>query len=239
MYYCTMKYLVFIFVIIIFACTHDSVIVPTTNGNNNNGNNNNGNNPIACDPDTVYFQNEILPMLISNCAMSGCHNATSHQDGVILTDFSNVINTGKVKPFNPSKSDLYESIIETDVNKRMPYNLPAMSIENIAKIKKWIDQGALNNYCTDCDTTGVIKYSKQITAIMQTNCTGCHGANNPSAGISLINYVGVQTVALNGTLLGAVNHTSGFKAMPQGAAKLSVCDITSITKWIQDGAQNN
>jgi hypothetical protein len=30
---------------------------------------------IPCSPDTVYFQNTILPMLIANCTQSGCHNA--------------------------------------------------------------------------------------------------------------------------------------------------------------------
>ena len=34
----------------------------------------------SCSPDTVYFANTILPLLSSNCAMSGCHNGLSGGD---------------------------------------------------------------------------------------------------------------------------------------------------------------
>lgn len=42
-------------------------------------------NGTPCDPDVVYFETQVLPFLVSNCAMAGCHNAASHQDGVTWT----------------------------------------------------------------------------------------------------------------------------------------------------------
>ena len=68
--------------------------------------------PIAvnCSPDTVYFKQKILPLIVSNCAMSGCHDAISKRDGVILTDYTNIMR--EVKISNPTDSDLYKSLIE-------------------------------------------------------------------------------------------------------------------------------
>ena len=45
----------------------------------------------SCDPDTVYFQNTILPLVVSSCVTVGCHDQASHKDGVILTDYAYII----------------------------------------------------------------------------------------------------------------------------------------------------
>lgn len=221
---------------LLFACTHNPVRVESYPQIIDSG----GVvvNPHPCSPDTIYFKNDILPLLISNCTMSGCHDAVSHKEDVILTDYANVISTGDVKAFKPSKSDLYKAITETDPDKIMPPSgsLPASAIQQIAT---WITQGALNNQCDGCDTTGTIRYSTQITPLLQTYCNGCHSGASPSDGINLSNYAGVKSSVDNGGLWGAVSHQTGYAAMPQNAAKLGACELTKIQKWIQDGAQNN
>ena len=40
-----------------------------------------------CDPDTVYFEMDVLPILLSSCGKSGCHDATA-QDGVRLDSYA-------------------------------------------------------------------------------------------------------------------------------------------------------
>ncbi|MCC6727037.1 MAG: hypothetical protein IT258_21220 [Saprospiraceae bacterium] len=57
---------------------------------------------IPCDPDSVYFETDTLPLLISNCTMSSCHNTVSHKECVILGYCQNVLNTGDIKPINPN-----------------------------------------------------------------------------------------------------------------------------------------
>ena len=59
-----------LFVMTYYACEHDSSV--TINGNNGGGNGNgNGNNSLPpCDPDTVYFEQDILPLLVSNSFIS-------------------------------------------------------------------------------------------------------------------------------------------------------------------------
>ncbi|MES2704196.1 MAG: hypothetical protein V4649_16260 [Bacteroidota bacterium] len=93
---------------------------------------------------------------------------------------------------------------------------------------------------TTCDTASVT-YSGSINAIVLQNCafSGCHAGAAPASGLDLATYSGVQAVALNGKLAGVINHTSGFSPMPKNAAKLSACNISKITKWIREGAQNN
>ena len=65
-----------------------------------------------CSPDSVYFENEILPFLISSCAQPGCHNSTSAEDNVILDNYNSILVTGEVIPFDPEESEIYETITD-------------------------------------------------------------------------------------------------------------------------------
>lgn len=218
---------------LLFACTHKFP---------NNPNIPNPNDPPTqsqiCSVDTIYFQNEILPILNSNCAMSGCHDAGSHKEGVILDNYSNIIKTADVSNPNANKSDLYNAITETDPDKIMP-PLGALPADAIAKIKKWIEQGARNNYCISCDSIGEMKYSIQIKNTIQSNCQGCHNTNNASGTVNLDNYFSVKANVDNGKLIGSITHASGYSAMPKNQSKMNDCKINQIIKWINNGAANN
>lgn len=194
-----------------------------------------------CDPDTVYFHNEILPMLNSGCAVSGCHDAASARDGVILTDYSKIIQTGKVKPGKPADSKLYKVLIDTDPGDRMPPPPRSpFTAEQITKVRRWIEQGAKNNRCesNNCDTLNV-SFAAHIFPMMQNNCTGCHSGNQPQGGVMLNSHATIAAAAASGRLLGSVLHSPGYAPMPQGAPKLDNCKITQIKKWINNGTPNN
>ncbi len=195
---------------------------------------------IPCDPDSVYFNEQILPILASNCAFSGCHDAASHQDGVILDNYTNTMNTGDVRPFNLSGSDLYEVITENDPDKKMPPPpRTALSSAQISLIANWINQGALNISCSSACDTNNVTFSGTIRPILQNKCIGCHSGSAPGGGINLSAYSGVYPVAVNGKLHGAVSHSAGSIAMPQNAAKLPDCEINKIGIWVNAGAPNN
>lgn len=34
----------------------------------------------GCDPDSVYFNRDVLPLIISSCATSGCHDEITHEE---------------------------------------------------------------------------------------------------------------------------------------------------------------
>ncbi len=198
---------------------------------------------IPCDPDTVYFETDILPILVSNCAMSGCHNTASHEDGVILDNYQNVVNTGEISPFSPGNSNLYEAITETDPEDKMPPPPNAsLTQAQIQLIAKWINQGAQNLTCNpnygECDTAAV-RYSTFIKPVVDTYCKGCHSGNSPSGGINLSTYNDIKTVALNGKLVGSISWATGFQKMPQGGNKLDDCTISKFQAWIAAGALEN
>lgn len=191
-----------------------------------------------CHPDTVYFENQILPLIQSNCGASGCHGNGSAQDGVDLTSYNRIINTADVRAGNPNGSDLYEVITETDPDKRMPPPPAApLTAAQQQLIYTWILQGARNNRCDDCDTVNV-KFSSHVFPVIQQNCQSCHGTTNPSGGVSLTNHAQVVSAVTNKNLLEIIKHTSGFKAMPPGA-KMPNCEIRKIELWLNDGMPNN
>ena len=198
---------------------------------------------IPCDPDVVYFELDILPILISNCAFSGCHDVASAEDGVILDSYENVIATADVEPFDLQHSEIYEVLVEDDEEKRMPPAPTArLDQDKIQLIAKWILQGGEDLKC-DPDVEGCesqnVSYAADISPVFDLHCVGCHGGNTPSAGIDLSNHTGVKVVADNGRLYGSILWENGFSKMPQGGDKLSDCTIDKIKNWIDSGALDN
>lgn len=198
---------------------------------------------IPCDPDSVYFTDQILPILESSCAFSGCHDAITAEDGVVLTTYANVVQTAEVDPFNPGESKIFKVITDDDLDDRMPpIPYAPLSQEQIDLIGLWISQGAQN---LDCDpdaggcNTDNVTYSGVVKPILQTSCTGCHNGGPSGAGIILTNHSGVALVANSGQLYGAIAHLPGFTVMPLSGSQLSACKIDQIKAWIDAGAPNN
>lgn len=205
--------------------TNGSIVVVDSNG---------------CDPNTVYFENDVLPLITSSCGYSGCHDAASHQDGVILIDYATIMDHGDVEAGKPEKSELYEVLNESrNSDKAMPPPPnPEFTSEQKAIIRKWIEQGAINNRCDDCDTTNVT-YAKQVSKVLTDNCIGCHNATTANANVKLHAYTEVKKHVDNGNLAGTINHLSGYKAMPPTGTKMSECNVRTIQIWINNGAPNN
>lgn len=193
-----------------------------------------------CDPDTVYFENDIYPLIVSSCATTECHDATTAQDDIILVDYASIIEHGDIEPGEPDESKLYRKITDDDPEDRMPPppNNP-LNAEQIQKIRTWILQGALNNSCdAECDTTNV-SFTNHIWPLVENNCLGCHSGGNPGGGIYLNNYASIVAAVESGKLWGAVNHLQGYSPMPKNANKLSDCNISQIRIWIEDGTPEN
>lgn len=89
-----------------------------------------------------------------------------------------------------------------------------------------------------CSTTGM-SFSRDIQPIFNANCTTCHNSTYANGGQNLTTHAGVVNATDNGKLLGVINHTAGYPAMPQGGAKLSDCNISKITAWISQGKLDN
>lgn len=184
--------------------------------------------------DSICFERDILPIFVSNCAMSGCHDATTHADEYDLSNYTAILSKG-IKPGNPNDSEIWEVIQENE----MPPN-GALTREQKSYLKSWIAAGAKNgiNCVVQCDSN-VFTYSRAVSKIMS-NCIGCHSGNNASAQVNLSNHAGVQTVALNGRLMGSLLSKAGFASMPPyGSPRLTSCQITQLNKWIGNGCKND
>ncbi|MEN9947588.1 MAG: hypothetical protein RL106_411 [Bacteroidota bacterium] len=213
---------------VLFACKH-AVPYPEIS-----------NNPIVslnCSSDTVYFQNEILPILASNCAMSGCHDSQSAQDGIVLTDYVSIMNSDVIERGKPNKSELVEVLTESgeDLMPPSPYN--ALSSDMISKIEKWISQGAINNQCMECDST-LSSFSMGVWPIVRDNCQGCHSSSTTQNGNHVFNnYQDIvnDSSAFWNSILG----NNGYSLMPKNSSGLDDCKIKVIRNWFEAGAPNN
>ena len=218
------------------SCKHDFpqpvlATVPIDNGNGNT---------LPCDSDTVYFNMQILPFLIANCAQPGCHDAASHQDGVTITSYQTLMNSDIIEVGDPNDGDFMDVITTSDPNDRMPPP-PAALLTNqqIQLIQTWIAQGAQNLNCDGgCDTSSVT-FNAVIRPLMQNKCQGCHQGASPGGGLNFSTYLGIQVAAINGSLLGSIDHAPGWIAMPKNSNKLPDCDIAKIRIWVNAGAPNN
>lgn len=223
------------------GCKHElpelpPVVTPPSSGGSGTGTGGTTTTPVAtCSPDTVYFQNTISPLVISNCAMSGCHDAISHKDGLNLTTYAGIM--GLVKAGNAAGSKLISITTTTSSDIMPPPPKAKLTTAQIDDLKKWINQGAKNNTCTGCDTAS-FTYSGVVKVVMQNKCNGCHSGTGASAGIDLTTYAGVKIIADNGKLMGSIKQLTGYSAMPVGG-KLSDCEITQIQKWVNAGKLNN
>lgn len=224
-----------------FACKHE-LPKPANNSGNPNNPSDTGqpSNPVNPNDTALCFERDILPIFISNCAKSGCHDAASHQEGFVFTSYE-TITSREFEPGDLDDTELWEKITEGDHDKRMPPppNAP-LNQEQIALIKSWILRGAPNgiNCPTPCDSTK-FKFAADVQPIINTYCKGCHNNISASGGYSYETYAGILVPIQNGRFLGAIQHQNGFSPMPKGGNKLSDCQITIIQKWIANGAPND
>jgi mono/diheme cytochrome c family protein len=209
-----------VFIIMIFtriwSCTHDPLL---------------DNIPEIC------FERDVLPVLISRCASTGCHDAVSHKEGYVFTSYSTTMIT--VTPGNPVTSKLYKVIkLETGEDRMPPAGKPLLTIAEIDSIAAWISNGALNQNCGEiCDTLNPITFSGTIWPIMQSSCTGCHSGASPGGGVLLANYNNVATIAASRTLINSLKG-NGVTKMPPGIS-FSACRIRQFEIWVKNGYLNN
>jgi hypothetical protein len=204
-------------------------VCPGATGNGNGG----GSyvNPRAC------FARDILPVLVSKCASTGCHDALSQREGYIFTSYTTTMNA--VIPRNPGGSKLYNVISSSSgENKMPPAGSKQLVVAEIDSIRKWISYGALNETCGEvCDTINPVTFSGTIWPVIQTSCTGCHSGTAPSGNVSLGTYSNVATVASSGLLIKSLKGTSVTKMPPAGY--FSACKIRQFEIWVNNGFLNN
>ena len=231
--------------ILMFACKDEYVYVGTLNPDTPQDTTSTGTNGGSttvitkpCSPDSVYFELSVMPILRSNCALSGCHDAISREEGIVLDSYANTIKTGGIRVNSPASSKIYSSL-NSSRERMPPPPMSALNDADKASILKWIQQGAKNLTCDGvCDSTQT-SFKSNILPILTLQCKGCHSGTAASGGgILLSTYAEIKKYADNGALLGSLVHAIGYSAMPKNG-KLPDCDISKIRSWIRQGKLNN
>jgi uncharacterized membrane protein len=192
-----------------------------------------------CSPDSVYFNKEVLPILVSTCAMSGCHDAVTKADGYQLTDYVTTMKKG-ISAGKATSSKVYTEMSSNS----MPPRNSGITLTQAQKdiVAKWINQGAKNLTCNasfgTCDTANV-KFATFISPIVQNKCLGCHNAVNPGGNVRLDSYAAIKTSVQSGKFWGSIAYAAGVSKMPKGIDQLPQCELNKIQAWIKAGAQNN
>jgi hypothetical protein len=188
-------------------------------------------NPRAC------FERDILPVLVSRCATTSCHDAISHKEGYDFTSYNSVMSA--VRAGSPLNSKLYQVITQVSGEDKMPpTGRPQLTAAEIDSIGKWISYGALNENCGEvCDTINPVTFSGTIWPVIQSTCTGCHSGNSPSGNVLLASYNNVAAVASSGLLMNSLKGTGVTRMPPSGS--LSACKIRQFEMWVNSGFPNN
>ena len=94
-------------------------------------------------PDDVY-STRIKPLLAKQCGE--CHGSQKQQSGLRIDSAKGMLDGGDsgtaVVPGDSSKSLLVQAISGAEGVSKMPPEGPALSADEIALIRKWIDDGA-------------------------------------------------------------------------------------------------
>lgn len=211
-------------------CIHDPLVDPERPGEN----------PVpGCLTDgQICFESSVLPIFVSSCAKPGCHDAETHEEGYVLDSYSNIVRQG-IKPGDANDSELYQVLFEDGEDQMPPSPDAPLTQAQKDSIEAWINQGAKNT--TDCNCfcdQNQFTYAAIIQPMVTRNCVGCHKPGTLNGDVDLSTYEAVKVQVDNGNFLGTISHVSGFLPMPPGG-KLSDCEITQITNWINAGALNN
>jgi len=192
----------------------------------------------------VCFVQDILPMILSSCGVTGCHDQITQEEGHVYVDYAGIIEHG-IEPFDPNGSEIYEVVTETGEDRMPPAPRAPLTAEQIADLREWIEDGAPNSDCPGnvCDSAGTISFSAQVDPILKKNCVGCHNASLTSGNVNLSGYGNVAIQADNirnglPVMVGSINRMTGYVAMPV-TFSLDACNIVTIEKWIEQGAADN
>ncbi len=99
-------------------------------------------------PETeVSYISSVEPFLKITCAYAGCHNSTSRARGLVLDnyfDLTNSMSGGFIIGKNPDQSYLIQVLDGTYVGCEIYWRFK-INDNHKAGMRKWIEEGALNN----------------------------------------------------------------------------------------------
>lgn len=87
--------------------------------------------------------------------------------------------------------------------------------------------------------TTAISYSKNVKAIIDANCVGCHQSGRSAGFKPLTTYAEVKTATEGAGLLNRIQLQNGQQGIMPQAGRMSQANIDLIVKWNTDGLKEN
>jgi mono/diheme cytochrome c family protein len=212
----------------------------------------------------VSFSKQIVPIIVGNCR--GCH-VTAARGMFSMASYNSLMQgKGGASVIEKGKADR-SRIMEVLESGEMPQNGRKLPDEQLKLVATWINQGAKfdgDNPAAMIAATlpkkerpkidvvkasgkESVKYSRDIASVISTQCTSCHGGQNPRAQLSLETFARLLRGSNNGVILTPGKPAEseiikrlkgqGVQRMPLNAAPLSNDVIAKFEKWIEEGAK--
>jgi WD40 repeat protein/mono/diheme cytochrome c family protein len=102
----------------------------------------------AAPADRVSYYKQVRPIFQAHC--QGCHQPAKAGGGYVMTDFDRLVAGGETKtaavvPKQPDESTLIEMITPDGGQAEMPKGKPPLAPEEIATVRRWVEQGAVDD----------------------------------------------------------------------------------------------
>ena len=209
----------------------------------------------------IDFARDVRPILERSCFE--CHGPALAEADLRLDIRERFLSGGAsgnaVVPGNPGASILYQRIVSSDPEVRMPWYREPLPAADIEVLRRWIDEGASWPETSPsaagmplAATAARWHFNREVRPILA-GCYSCHGPDrNPrQAGLRLDREEAAKAVLPSGNvaivpgapersaLLSRVTHPDENLRMPalaSGKLRLTGEQIETLRRWIEDGA---
>ncbi|MDP8246082.1 MAG: c-type cytochrome domain-containing protein [Candidatus Hinthialibacter antarcticus] len=218
---------------------------------------------------SIDFEQDVEPILMANCV--GCHAKNDPAAGLQLLSVETILKGGAkhkvVSPGKPDESLMLQVVVGKAEPKMPPKPLLPLEPDDVAIIREWIaslgvsekveeenetpaslkdqpkDDAKKNSTQPDTEILDDV-FAGRIHPILQSNCLGCHGAENPKAKLDLTSFSSITNGSRKGkviepgkpkasVLFQRIAQLDGAKPMPpKPMAPLSDDDIEAVRDWI-------
>ena len=105
-------------------------------------------NPVVFPASKVSFSQHVQPLFQSRCAFVGCHAGSNPSAGLDLSSsaYNSLMNhQPRLVISGASSNSLLIERLDGRIAPQMPFNATPINSNQLAGMKKWIDEGAQNN----------------------------------------------------------------------------------------------
>lgn len=218
----------------------------------------------------ISFAKDVAPILVDKC--DSCHSDERGAGGLKLESFASLKLGGRngplLVPGNPGNSLIMARLTAVNPTARMPKDAEALPEKDIKTIAAWIAAGAKfdgsdesvalsllakNPEAVKQPKAEIVKasgnekvsFTRDVAPTLVYTCSGCHGANNPRGGLSMVNFEKLMQGGDSGGVIkpGDVEGSHMFALlrdgdMPRGnMARITRKWYADLQTWIKEGAK--